>query len=75
MKKEGHHWCTQAQKGCTECKTILAERILEKIKPIREKREVLEKDRSKIEDILHEGAKKAKHLAQKTLAEVKEAVF
>ena len=75
QKDDVRHWCTQATKGCTECKMILADKILEKLDPIREKRAELEKDRSIIEDILQEGAAKAKALAQKTLAEVKEAVF
>ena len=26
--KEAHEWCSQAQKGCTDCKMILAERLI-----------------------------------------------
>ena len=68
-------WCTQAQKGCTECKAILAKSIVDQLKEIREKREGLVKDKNRIHDILEEGRKKAQRIAQQTIAEVKEAVF
>ena len=68
-------WCTKAQKGCTECKQILAEEILKRLAPIREKRSQLEKDIPYIQDVLAEGRKKAGAIAQKTIAEVREAVF
>ncbi len=75
QKEEAHTWCTQAQKGCSECKQILADRLLKHLAPIREKRMVLAQDKDRIRDILNEGAKKARMIAQKTMAEVKEAVF
>lgn len=74
-KKEVHEWCTQAQKGCTDCKKILADFLLAELFPIQEKRKELIKNKSKINDILEDGAKRAKAIAQKTMAEVKEVIF
>ncbi|MBU0468594.1 MAG: tryptophan--tRNA ligase [Candidatus Omnitrophica bacterium] len=68
-------WCTTAQKGCTDCKKLLAEILIEKLRPIKQKRAELESNKEKVVDILNEGKKKAQAIAQKTIREVKEAVF
>ena len=70
-----HQWCTNAEKGCTDCKMILADVLIDHLAPIREKRRELEKDKSRIRDILEEGRKKAQAIAQKTIAEIKEVIF
>ena len=75
MEKEARHWCSNALKGCVDCKKIMAERLVDYLAPIREKRAELEKNKDFIHDVLAEGAKKARAIAQKTMAEVKEAVF
>lgn len=75
MSKDVFDWCSNAKKGCTECKKILAECVLKKIGPIQEKRNDLAKNKKKIIDILDDGANRARTIAQKTMAEVKEAVF
>ncbi len=67
-------WCEGAKKGCTECKMILAEAVIEYIKPIREKRNKLLKDKDTISDILKHGAKKASEIAAATMAEVYKAI-
>jgi tryptophanyl-tRNA synthetase len=72
---EVREWCTQAQKGCTDCKMILADILIEDLKPIRAKREELEQDKNRIIDILEEGRKKAQIIAQQTMAEIKNVVF
>ncbi len=74
-KQEVYNWCTGAQKGCTDCKKILSASILERLKPIQEKRQILSKDKDRIRDILETGRKKAQLIAQKTIQEVKEVVF
>jgi len=73
--KEVYDWCSGAKKGCTECKGTLADHILNVLGPLQEKREKFLKEKNRIKDLLNEGAKKAKILAQKTMAEVREAVF
>ena len=75
LKSQVHQWCTQATKGCTECKKILSDKMIDYLAPMREKRLELEKDKDFIRDILNEGSKKAKAIAQKTMAEVRQAVF
>jgi len=72
---EVHHWCSKALKGCVDCKKNLSVHINKDLAPIREKRVKLEKDKAKIEDILKEGAVKARVIAQKTMQEVREAVY
>ncbi|MFH0731953.1 MAG: tryptophan--tRNA ligase [Candidatus Omnitrophota bacterium] len=66
--------CRSAKTGCTGCKKNLAEAIIEYIKPMREKREKLLKDKTHIDNILKHGAKKASEVAEKTMAEVYKAV-
>jgi len=68
-------WCTGAQKGCTECKKILAEKILEALAPIREKRKGLEKDKDIVKKIIATGKDKACAIAEKTMTDVKQVVF
>lgn len=72
---EVRRWCTEAQKGCTDCKMILADILIDYLRPIREKRAELEKDKDRIRDILDEGRKKAQAIAQKTIAEIKGIIF
>jgi len=70
-----HEWCSKALKGCVDCKKNLSMHINKDLAPIREKRTGLEKDKDRIKDILKEGAGKARIIAQKTMAEVREAVY
>ena len=74
MEKEVNLWCKKAEIGCAECKKKLADVLNQVLAPIRQNREKLIKNKSKLEDILIEGAKKAKKVASKTLAEVKELI-
>ncbi len=66
-------WCEGAAKGCTECKKILAEKVVERLSGIRAKRASLTD--AAVEDILNEGNKKAAAAARETLRLVKELVF
>lgn len=59
----------------SELKPLLAEAIIQKLKPIREKRAYYEKNPKVVEEILFEGTKKARNLAKQTLAKVKEKMF
>jgi tryptophanyl-tRNA synthetase len=73
--KEVHEWCTQAHKGCTDCKMILADILTEELRPLREKRKELEQSQDRIRDILNEGGKKAQAIARQTMKEIKEIIF
>ncbi len=68
-------WCVKAHKGCTECKKILAQEIMTRLKPIQEKREELLKDKGRVMAILNDGAKKARVIASSTMSEVRQKVF
>ncbi|MBN1405909.1 MAG: tryptophan--tRNA ligase [Candidatus Omnitrophica bacterium] len=67
-------WCKEAQKGCTECKHILADIIIKHLEPIIEKRTNLLKDKAYLHDVLKEGAKKASDVTAKTMHEVYKAI-
>ncbi len=66
--------CQNAKIGCVECKRLCAEALVQRLAPIREKREKLEQSPSLIFDILGEGARKAKEVASATMEEVREAI-
>ncbi len=71
--KEAYEWCAGAKKGCSDCKKELAG-IMDsgRIRQIRERRALLQKDKGLVEGILRDGRKKAGEIAQKTMVEVKE---
>jgi tryptophanyl-tRNA synthetase len=75
MEKEVYDWCTNAKKGCTECKDILAGTIIERLAEIQERRAALLKNKDRIKDILDVGRKRAREIAKKTMEEVKAVVF
>ncbi len=65
-------WCEGAKRGCTECKSNLAEVLIEYLEPMRAKRNSLSD--SDIEDIIRSGAKRARAAAGETMDEVKRLV-
>jgi tryptophanyl-tRNA synthetase len=69
-----HYWdlCRKAQIGCNDKKKLLAERIIERFAPFRERRAEL--TRQDIDRFLEVGAKRAKEVAHGTMLEVREAV-
>ncbi len=75
QQEDVEQWCTKAEKGCTDCKMILADVLIDHLRPIREKRRELEGDKDRIRDILEDGRKKAQKIAKETMAEIKEAIF
>jgi len=59
----------------SELKPILAQAIIDKLQPIREKRAYYEKNPQLVEEILFAGTKKARSVAKQTLAKVKAKMF
>lgn len=59
----------------SELKPILAEKIIEVLRPIREKRKYYENNPKLVEEILIAGTKKARVAAGETLRKVKEKMF
>ncbi len=70
-------WENKYRKGGTgygQAKKRLAELIVEYFKPYRQKRTELENDPDRVKQILADGAKRAKAVAAKTLADARRAV-
>jgi tryptophanyl-tRNA synthetase len=66
--------CRKAGVGCFDCKKKLAERIIERIAPLREGIEGRLEKKSDLQEILCEGAKKAREKASATMDEVRETM-
>ncbi len=64
--------CRSGELGCVADKKHLAENINKALEPIRERRHELENDVDYVNDILVDGAKRARKRAQETMAIVKE---
>lgn len=66
--------CRRAGIGCVEDKQALAESINQALAPFRERRAELGKNPDYVFDVLRDGAKRARVIAQQTMAEVRAAV-
>jgi tryptophanyl-tRNA synthetase len=62
--------CENAQIGCVDCKTRLAGKINDFMRPVREKREALARDPEKTRKIIEYGNQKARKVARQTLRDV-----
>lgn len=67
--------CRTAQIGCIECKGAVADRLVGWIEPVRARRKEYEAHPARVQEILEEGSKKAREVAQATMARVREAIF
>ena len=63
-----------ARTGCVDTKELLAERIIEFFRPMREKRATLAADPAVVEDTLAAGAAKVRPIIDATMREVRDAV-
>jgi tryptophanyl-tRNA synthetase len=68
------HECRTAQIGCVDDKKLLAEIMIEQLRPIREKREQLDREPSYVWDVLREGNRKARERAAETMELVRKAM-
>lgn len=66
--------CRTAEIGCLDCKKIMIKHVLEDLTTFREKRAYWENHRDDVQDVLREGGRQAKSIAQQTMAEVREVV-
>ncbi len=64
--------CASAQIGCVDCKLMLAKEVVKVLEPFRQKRAELAAKPDYIRDVLADGAKRAKVIAQQTLNEAKQ---
>lgn len=72
--KEINTECRKAGIGCVDCKKRLAKNLNENLAPFRNRRAELDKNPDAVWEILHDGAGRARKLAQKTMVEVREAI-
>ena len=66
--------CRTAEIGCVECKRIAASHLSSFLAPIQERRKTYEQCPQKVWDVLEDGTRKARAVAQATMAEVRAAV-
>ena len=66
--------CRTAGIGCLECKNVVIECLLNLLAPYRERRSKFKKNPHLVWEILEEGNKKARQVAQKTMEEVRAAI-
>lgn len=68
------HECRTAQIGCVDDKKLLAEKMIEWLAPIRERRERIDRDPGSVWQILAEGNRRARARASETLEKVRTAM-
>jgi tryptophanyl-tRNA synthetase len=68
------HECRTAQIGCVDDKKLLAEIMIEKLRPMRERREELDRDPSIVWDALRDGNRRARERAGETMELVRAAM-
>lgn len=66
--------CRNAQRGCVDCKLQVAGKINEFLEPIRTRREEWTKKPEMVRQVLDQGCRKARSVAQETLLETMKAV-
>ncbi|RJP54351.1 MAG: tryptophan--tRNA ligase [Anaerolineaceae bacterium] len=66
--------CRRAGIGCVDCKLRFANNLNKHLEPFRAKRAELASQESYVKDVLNDGAKRARVIAQKTMEEVREAM-
>ncbi len=64
--------CRSGALGCVDCKMNCAAKISSFFEPFREKRKYYEDRMNEVLDILHDGEKRAREFAEKTMSEVRD---
>jgi tryptophanyl-tRNA synthetase len=66
--------CRTAGIGCVDCKKLFAKNLNAHLEPFRARRAELESQPGYVQDILDDGGKRARVIAQKTMTEVRDAM-
>ncbi|MCE1253392.1 MAG: tryptophan--tRNA ligase [Anaerolineae bacterium] len=66
--------CRSAGIGCVDCKKRMAQNLNAYFAPLRERRSKLTENPNYVWDVLHDGDKRAKAIAEQTMQEVREAI-
>ncbi|HZB79211.1 MAG TPA: tryptophan--tRNA ligase [Actinomycetota bacterium] len=66
--------CRSGELGCVDCKTNLADRVIEELRPIRDRRHELAKEPGLVWKVLDEGRERVRPVVRETLASVRDAM-
>jgi tryptophanyl-tRNA synthetase len=66
--------CRTAGIGCLDCKEVLLKHMIPPLEKIRARRQAFAEKPDTIRDILHEGSRRARTVAEQTMTEVRDAV-
>jgi tryptophanyl-tRNA synthetase len=66
--------CRGAAFGCLDCKDVLLKHMLPVLAPIRERRQQFAEKPDRIVEVIHEGSRRARTVAQKTMEDVRSLV-
>jgi tryptophanyl-tRNA synthetase len=66
--------CRRAGIGCVDCKKLLAKNMNQHLEPFRAKRAEFASKPDYVQDVLHDGARRACVIAEQTMKEVREAI-
>ncbi len=66
--------CRRAGIGCVDCKKLLAKNLNSHLEPFRAKRAEFASKPGYVQNVLDDGAKRARTIAQQTMEEVREAI-
>jgi len=67
--------CRTAAIGCVDCKKLMAGALIKWIAPIQERRRKYEANPDEVWNVLEDGSRRAKKVAEQTMARVRNAVF
>jgi len=74
VQAEAAQGCRTAGIGCLDCKGMLLKHMLPALAPIRERRLELARDPGRVQEIVHEGSRRAQREAARTMADVRGAM-
>jgi tryptophanyl-tRNA synthetase len=66
--------CRRAGIGCVDCKKRFAENLNKDLEPFRTRRAEIGQNPDTVWDVLHDGAKRARAIADETMSEVRAAM-
>ncbi|MGH9731696.1 MAG: tryptophan--tRNA ligase, partial [Candidatus Acidiferrales bacterium] len=67
--------CRTAEIGCVDCKKLMADALVKWIAPIQERRAKYEANPQEVWNVLEDGSRRAKRVAEQTMERVRKAVF
>jgi tryptophanyl-tRNA synthetase len=66
--------CRSAALGCVDCKELLAQALVENLRPLQERRRHYEAHPETVREVLRQGNDRAREMARQTMREVRKAI-